>query len=292
MTDNDTIQQLFNDKAIVATPIIGKGDVNRVYIVKQDNNQIVVRLNSEDELNRFKKEAWCLEEASSKGIPSPHLIDIGVKNNTAYMILNFIAGKNGSDISENKEKIWHVIGSYAKKINSISTRGFGETMTSPGDFSDSWERYLTYNIQSFDHNDELLKLGVLTKEHSQLIKKRFIRLKDKQFHFGLVHGDLSLENVIVENDKVTLIDWGVAESTIAPHMEIVDLLQNQMSDTGSLFDNFLLGYGMDRDEYESLKPDIETLALLQAIDKLRWAIDRKQDKVEKFSQRVKVLVEI
>lgn len=290
MNDNATINQLFNDKSVVVTPIIGRGDVNRVYIVKHENGQFIVRLNSVNELNRFKKEAWCLEEALKQNIPSPRLIDIGVKNDTAYMILSFIVGKNGSDIREKKGNTWQEIGSYAKKINSISTRGFGERMTSTGDFDDSWERYLTYNIQSLNNNDKLLQLGVLTKERLWLVKERFISLKDKQFHFGLIHGDLSLENVIVENDKVTLIDWGVAESTIVPHMEIIDLLQNQMSDTDIFFDSFLLGYGMDVNEYKLLKPDIETLTLLRAIDKLRWAIDRKQDKIEEFSQRVKLLI--
>jgi RIO-like serine/threonine protein kinase len=163
-------------------------------------------------------------------------------------------------------------------------------MTAPGTFSDSWERYLSYNIESLNDHDKLLLYGVLSPNESQAIREKFIKLKDKQFQLGLVHGDLSLENIIVENDSVTLIDWGNAESTIIPHMEIIALLQNKMSDTDPLFDAFLRGYKLDRGVYESIKSDIQTLTLLQAIDKLRWAFDKKQEKIEEFSQRVKSLL--
>ena len=54
--------------------------------------------------------------------------------------------------------------------------------------------------------------------------------------------------------------------------------------------NFLDGYGMNLDEYRAIKPEIQILSLLQAIDKLRWAIDRNQEKIEEFSTRVRSLV--
>lgn len=291
MSDNDTIKELFNSGSIIVTPITGKGDVNRVYVVSKNDSQVVVRLNDEVEQARFNKEAWCLEEALKRDIPSPRLVRVGIKNNTAYMILSYVTGNNGKEIVKDKEKIWQIIGTYAKKINQISTIGFSENMIAPGNFSDTWERYLSYNIDSLCQSDRLLSLGTIDGKQSTLLKTRFLELKEKRFNFGLIHGDLSLENVIVEGDKVTLIDWGVAESTVVPHLEIIDLLQNQISDKDPFFASFLRGYGMSKEEYNSIKPEIETLTLLQAVDKFRWAIDRNPDQIENFSQRVKLLVE-
>ena len=291
MNDIDLIRQIINDDIAICTPIIGKGQVNRVYSVNTKNNRIIVRLNEQDELPRFRKEAWCLEMADKVGVPSPKIIDIGTRQNTAFMVISFVAGKNGSEIIENKEQIWKTIGSYANKIHSISTSRFGEDMTELGTFRDKWERYLSYNIDSLNSKDKLLQLKTITEKQSEEIKDRFIKLRETIFKFGLIHGDLSLENVIVQDDKVTLIDWGGAGSSIIPHMEIVDLFQNMISEKDKYFDCFLQGYGMDRKEYEFIKPEIETLNLLQAIDKLRWAIDRSPDKIEEFSQRVKSLIE-
>jgi tRNA A-37 threonylcarbamoyl transferase component Bud32 len=290
LLDKEVISQVLNNNNLIISPIIRKGEVNRVYNVKHKTDNYIFRLNSEKELPRFKKEAWCCKEASYIGIPQPQLVSMGVKNKTAYMMLDFIEGQNGKDINENKDYIWKIIGTYAKKLNSILTKGFGESMISPGTFDDDWSRYLIYNIDSLNPNDKLLELNVITLGQSQFIKEIFSQLKKKSFRFGLIHGDLSLENVIINNDKVTLIDWGVAESTIVPHMEIVDLLQNQLSDTSLLFNSFLQGYGMDRNEYESIKPEIEVFTLLQAIDKLRWAIDRKPEMINEFSAKVKALI--
>ena len=142
-----------------------------------------MRLNSRDDLPRFEKEAWCLEQATKKNILSPFLLDI-----------------------------------------------------------------------------------------------------------GLVHGDLSLMNVIVDTNTVILIDWGTAESHIVPHMEIIGILQNNLQEEDALFHSFLRGYGMSTEEFRDIKPDIESLAILQSTDKLRWAIEKKPDKIKEFSEKLQKLL--
>jgi len=290
MNDQEIIRSLVGGTIKSITLITGKGYVNRVYKVVKSDEPVIVRLNDESELKRFEKEAWCMERALKAGIPSPKLVDLGVVNNSAYMILSFVAGKNGKEIVADNCKVWNKIGTYAKKINSISTSGFGENVVAPGVFSGSWEKYLKYNIESLCPKDELLKLGVISQRQSELIKEEFTRLRDKQFNFALVHGDLSLENVIVNGEDITLIDWGCAESTMVPHMEIIAVLQNLQDIQGSYFNDFLAGYGISRDEFELIRPEIDSLVLLQAVDKLRWAIDKKPDQISSFSDRVERIV--
>lgn len=290
MDDNVIIQQLFIGKNIIVTPIRGNGDVNRVYLIEQKKDKVVVRLNNDDELPRFQKEAWCQEQALKNGILSPKTIEVGVKDDTAFIVLDFIPGINGKAITRNKESVWQTVGKYARISHSVKVSGFGEKMTSPGVFSDNWNRYLDYNINSLDTNDKLLSLGIATHQQSKAILEKFLSLKTINFNFGLIHGDLSLSNTIIDGDKVTLIDWGCAEVNIVPHIEFIDLFQNQSFNHDLLLDDFLIGYGLSRLEFNLIKPEIDILNLLQAVDKLRWAIDRNPEKIGEFTQRVKKII--
>lgn len=290
MNDKAFILSLFSNKVTDFHQILGNGDVNRVFVVENGKEKFILRLNEASELPRFQKEAWSQEQATDKGVLSPKTINIGIKDNSAYMVLDFVPGINGKDIIVNKEFVWQAIGRYARISHSIKVVGFGEGMTSPGIFSDSWQRYLDYNIDSLDTRDKLLSLGIITSKQSEVILGKFLKLKTYNFNFGLVHGDLSLSNTIVDEDKVTLIDWGCAEASIVPHIEFVDLFHNQSFNHDLLLDDFLMGYGMSRQEFDLIKLEIDMLELLQAVDKLRWAIDKKPDKVNEFTQRVKAII--
>jgi fructosamine-3-kinase len=290
MNDKEFIPHLFSNKINDFHQILGNGDVNRVFVVEQNRDKFVVRLNEANELPRFQKEAWCQEQALKNSILSPKTIEVGVKDNIAYMILEFIPGINGKTITDNKEFVWQTLGKYARIFNSIKVTGFGEDMTSQGVFSDSWQRYLNYNIDSLSANDKLLSMGIITQQQSRTILEKFLKLKNYNFNFGLVHGDLSLSNTIVDENKVTLIDWGCAEASIVPHVEFVDLFYNQSFNHDLSLDDFLLGYGMSQSEFDLIKPEIDMLNLLHAVDKLRWAIDKSPEKIDEFAQRVKTAI--
>lgn len=290
MQDEIVIKKIFNATGVRITPIINKGEVNRVYKVEDGKSIYIVRLNDDSELGRFNKEAWCIKIIKSLGIPCPGVINVGSVKGITYMVLSFLNGENGKEITADKKKIWEAIGSYAKKFNSIKTEGFGERMVTDGNFDDSWERYIDYNIESLNKKDPLLSLGVISKKTSANLRNEFIHLKNKNFKFGLVHGDLSFANIIVDGGVVNLIDFGNARADIVPHMEIVDLLQNQISDESDLFRSFLTGYGMTPKDYKDVKPDIKALTILQAVDKLRWAIDKSPEDIKKFSVRIKSLL--
>jgi tRNA A-37 threonylcarbamoyl transferase component Bud32 len=229
----EVIHQIIKNRIKNVESIRGKGEVNRVYIVQIENKSVVVRLNNESEISRFKKEEWCMNKAIELNIPSPHVLDIGVNNNSAFMILDFIPGLNGEEIIKDESYIWKKLGSYAKKIHSVTTNGFGETFTRKGEFNDTWERYITYNIDFLNEKDKLLSMNVLTLSDSKKVRNLFLGLLEKQFKFGLTHGDLSLANIIVENEKITLIDWGSAESTIVPHFEIIGIFEDSFSEDSS-----------------------------------------------------------
>ena len=267
--------------------VIGKGDVNRIFILTSGVSKIVLRLNSADEYNRFLKEAWCLKKAEEKAIPGPKVLSIRKSGDFSFMFVSFLPGVVGKEVKAPKTDIWFQIGKYANLIHQIPVTGFGEGFDSVGVFKDSWQRFLNYNIDSLNDDDLLLDLRIFDKDKSQLIKNLFVIFKDKPFKFGLSHGDLSLANVMVDRENISLFDWGCAMAHIVPHFEIEEILRSVLDENSDEFESFLKGYGLSLSEFKVIKDDILILRLLWTIDKLRWALDKEPKKIKFYSEEVK-----
>jgi len=194
--------------------------------------------------------------------------------------------------------VWNKIGNYARLIHNIPVSGLGldsEDLTG-ATFNSSrnkWNRYVTYNIESLTSEDRLLKLGVLNSTQSKKIIKLLENLIQKQFTFGLNHGDLSLRNIIVSPMKiVSIFDWGSAEAQIVPHHDIGEILKSSLKSDSPEFRSFLNGYGLSESGYRQIEDDVHSLMLLRAIDKLRCAIDKHPKDVPSFTRRVKEMFQL
>jgi aminoglycoside phosphotransferase (APT) family kinase protein len=282
--------------------IIGKGFVNQVCVVETESRKVVVRMNHTDTYPSYVKEKWCMEQAVAIGIPGPEVLTIGIVDETVYMIQAFVEGDNGLDSTVLKSDIWRQLGKYTKLIHSIPVKGFGENLIDPvqGEFrspshagSDgSWLGYVQYNINSLTENDRLIELGVITPMQSQRVRKRFENLKIETFRFGLIHGDLSLKNAMVDRTgQVILLDWGNAEVRTVPHGDIISVMQGQIQDGNPNkedFKAFLDGYGISEED----TIDMNSLLLLKAFDNLRWAIEQSQDRIESYAAFAKQVVDM
>lgn len=283
-------------------PIIGKGAVNEVFLVKTENSPYIVRMNdAKRAYSIFEKECWCMEQAGLLGIPGPEVISIGTYREVAYMVLTFVEGTHGEDTDFEKGEVWRKLGEYARIFHSIKVAGFGEHIVDlekgifaerkHDNFDGTWSGFIKYNVDSLTEDDELVKQNILTKKQSMAIKERFECLYGKSFQFGLIHGDLSLKNTIVnDGGNVTLLDWGSAQVTIVPHYEIIELIRSQI-DQGYPSDleleEFLKGYGFSKSDYFGIKEDMNTLLLLRSIDKLRWALECSPNDISNFISHVK-----
>jgi aminoglycoside phosphotransferase (APT) family kinase protein len=271
---------LLHDQQVRVVPIPGRGSVNKVFIVEATNTKLVVRMGDNNEsLEEYTKEVWCIAKAAVRGIPVAPVLEVGVFEERGFMIQAYLAGKEGRDSLLPRSHIWRQLGKYAKLIHSIEVAGFGMKLSdlTQGDAQASWLDYLNYNCESLNENDELIKLKVVTPSQSRVIRAIFEDLKEEVFIFGLNHGDLSLKNVIVdESGKASLLDWGSAEASIVPHHDLIQMLKMNMlendPDTQDI-QSFLAGYGISQFEFEQMMPTLESLLLLRAFDKLRWAID-------------------
>lgn len=280
---------LLNEPLVEVTPLVGKGSVNKVFIVEAVNHKVVIRMSDRGEaLDEYTKEAWCIEHAAARGVLVPSVISVGRYEGNAYIIQSYIAGDEGRDSPAPKLGIWRELGKYAKLIHSIGVPGFGLRLSeiTRDDARKSWLRYLEYNIESLTENDPLIKLKVLTQLQSKLIKDVFANLKGREFTFGLNHGDISLKNTIVDRrDRVNLLDWGSAEAGIVPHHDLIQMLKMNMLEgdpDGEEIRAFLDGYGISPAELERMLPELESLLVLRAFDKLRWAIDWNIEELDRF----------
>jgi len=282
------IEDFISEKVVAVKPVLNRGSVNQIYVAETVKEKYILRVDpSENSIDRFTKEMWCSEVANKNGVFAPKVLKIGLEAGHPYMIMEYVDGINGDESFE-KEKIWKILGGHARRIHSINVQGFGEGMPHPGVFNDTWSRYLDYNISSLAKNDKVIECGVITGRESEKIKGIFVGLKDANFKFGLTHYDLSLKNTILsKNGDLYVLDWGSALAAPVPYLDIAEILDSSLDEKSQEFSLFLDGYGLTYLQYEKLKSKMAQLNLLMYMDKLRWAIDRKQDKINYFSQKVR-----
>lgn len=291
---------VFREFAVISrkiSPLIGKGLVNNIYLVEAGSAKLIVRTNAAPSFDGYRKEQWAADRAREKQIPTPPILKIGVFENQAYSVQKYVEGIEGRNFTINRDFIWKKFGEYARRIHEISVGGFGldfRDMTT-GDSERGWLEYLDYNIESLNERDELLNLGVITKARSKFFRKLFGSLKRRKFRFGLNHGDFSMKNTIVDgNGTVHLVDWGSAEASIVPHHDLIQLLKMSRLENDPHpveFAAFLKGYRLSGDEYAEIAPDLKTLSILRAFDKLRWAIDRQIPELPDYVAEARKTVE-
>jgi hypothetical protein len=70
-------------------------------------------------------------------------------------------------------------------------------------------------------------------------------------------------------------------------MDFAEILHSSLDEDSQEFSLLLESYGMTKEEFEKIKPDIHRLELLRFADKVRWAIDRKPDLIEQKAKELK-----
>lgn len=287
---SDIAAEHFGTPAVNACPILARGSVNKIVRVEVPPRALVVRMSEEPQaFEQYRKEAWCIRQANTKGVPSPKVLAVGVRNSRSYMIQAFIDGKDGDDCSNDSVGVWRTLGQYAARVHSIPVSGWGLRLIDPasGAFDQSWQKYLAYNVASLTEADPLLALGVLTPKQSPQVRQLFERLEQGRFTFGLSHGDWSPRNARIGIDGRTyLLDWGCARAEIVPHFDLTEILRGH-GDTSQEVTAFLDGYGMSREAFEAIRADLKTLSLLRTIDTLRWAIDHAHQSLQRYIDHAK-----
>ena len=275
------------------TPVIGQGQVNQVFIVETDQSKVVLRLNDITEYDRFIKEQWCADITASEGVPGASVLKVGRHDNHAYTFVEYIEGSNGKSIQPTTQ-LWGKLGAQLRLIHNVETDGFGEQLSDiTNGRQQQWNDYLAYNISSLTDTDKLVEIGVLDTGSSKSLKTVFEKLASTEFVFGLNHGDYSLANVIVDKgSQPHIIDWGSAQAHVVPHHDLGVILDEGLHERSEEFAALLSGYGMNRDQFNVIRSDIRALQLLEAVDKLRWALDKSPDRIDHHKNKLAELLRV
>ena len=271
-------------------PIERAGAVNIVLVaVLESGRRVIVRVNTAGEHWRFEKEAWCIAQAQAIGVAAPAVLSLGSSEQDSWMIESELPGRSGDRIpSPDRPAVWLQIGTSLAKIHQIAVGGFGQTLAEMASGGETkWRRYLEYNLAQLDHHDPLLALGLLNPARQANLRAAIEQLARLQPRLGLSHGDLSLRNVIVQGQGATLIDWGCAEGHLVPHWDLGLVAGSVMPDDAPAFSALLTGYGLDQADYLAIRPNIERLRLLEATDKVRWALERNPGELPRLAARLR-----
>jgi len=115
-------------------------------------------------------------------------------------------------------------------------------------------------------------------------------MKDKEYKVGLIHGDLSPRNIIVNDSSMYLLDWGTAAIDIIPYNEFGIILIEGEADKEE-FNSFLNGMGIDEKKYVEIKTTIRKSNILHRLDKYRWATDYDVENLKNYTDKLRQVYE-
>ncbi len=271
------VEHHFGSRPSRITPLSG-GLSNFVFEARHAEGNFVVRISPEkDRWNAFVKEHWCERAARRVGVPTAEILETGVSIIPfPYVIARSVDGIAGVDHPE-RAKIVRELGRLAAKINSIRTRGFGETFDwSNNELSrnSTFKEYLDDEYRWEERVETLARTGLCPPPTIKTLRRycgEMLKIKTRP---SLNHGDLRLKNVIADEGGkiVAVIDWDNAVSTIAPHWELSLALHDLGVDRQ---EQFVEGYGLKPKRLADIAPYVKVFNLLNYTDEVNRVIDAK-----------------
>lgn len=274
------------------------GIVNQTYKVTSEKGEFVIRINTIDQVNVFSKEIYCYKIAKKICIPSPEVINLYEDSENCILVTKYIPGLSDKEIDKSKRSyIWGKLGEYSKLISEINELPYGEDAQNLKDAKSSYiEGMLGYAIKEFTKNDDYFLMNRLLneKEIERVLDLFNYLIKTiNKIEFGLIHGDLSLSNVVVNTEGIVyLIDWGSANLLPVPGFQVMEIYLNSIlkeSFKSGYLSAYLKGYELEENYILRNKEIINAMSLLNLTDKIRWAIDNdKKEALENYKKKLRM----
>jgi aminoglycoside phosphotransferase (APT) family kinase protein len=239
------------------------GASNFVFAVSYPRQGYVIRMSPDSErINAFRKEKWVIEHVRARNVPAPEVIDVSVEDNCPYMIVRRVDGTEGTHHPERLSTL-EELGAYARHIHSIPTHGFGSTFdwSSAEKKNRNWQEFLANEL----HLDERLalmeKLAILDAGQLGTLRETLRIAVELPGETALMHGDLRLKNVIVNDEGRinAIIDWEHSMSLPPPYWDLAIALHDLSIDGKEAF---LRGYDLKDKQMSEVAPFLRALNII------------------------------
>ena len=252
------VEKEFGQSPVSVEEILGRGQVNLVYKVTLKDGSYVLRMKKGvGVFGIYEKEKWCMEQVRQIGVPTPEPFMVGVKEDAAYFFQEYIPGVNGKDAPEAYDRIWHTLGVYARKVNTIPAQQYQR------DFDELDKKLFQSNFFVLNN--------ILSNDKVQMLRARLRQTRSWNNAHMLCHANLNPTNTVVHpSGAIYLIDWGTASGNRAPHEELADLFAWNTGKEN--IDIFLKGYGLSKMELDGMMHDIQTLVLGRMLNVMHYRV--------------------
>jgi hygromycin-B 4-O-kinase len=222
MTETQVLTLLrthFSPSVTDLTPVEG-GGVARTFAFRANGQDYIVRFNLDKMLtSNFPKEAYLWQKLASTRVPIPPVIQVGRLGELHFAISRKMPGKTlfhftPQEIEQMFPQIMEVLDAM-HSVNVSDTQGYGVFNDRGEGMANSWHTFLEMIAHEEDEHDYYGKWHYLFDETFleraifEQIYQHMLRLLDfcPEERY-LVHGSLSLANLLALNGKLTaVLDW-------------------------------------------------------------------------------------
>lgn len=272
---------------------IQKGKINLVFEVAiPKEGAFIFQLHPQKERKYlFEQSARVSGEAFRRGIPTHKVSYYGDEFIPyAWIVYEKIEGMTADSYGGDKKKIWKQIGEYAKLIHQIPMSAYGSVRywkEKPA-YSDTWEEEVDFKMEIYKENRILESGRLFGDDEVKVIEREIKKIRRWKFTPMLIHGNLSLDNVLVDdNGKIVgIIDWDEASGGRVPHQEFGSAFAWWMTEGEQK--SFLKGYGFSNTKWNKIKRGVVSTQLLMYLSNLIWFTFHKDDeKMKDMCERVR-----
>ncbi len=256
---------------------IGNSYSSDVYKVTSKGNTFILKIPYNNQA--YEREKIILKELEKQRIAAPKIIEEVVCTDKKGIIMSYLQGLNGEDVVFTKRKI----GNLVKAINEFQNIELKRPEIPLYNFD--------IIANTYNKNIELIS-DYVSRELYLAIQKDsdmfFDLLKEQQYN-RLIHRDLRLGNIIVDSEKIFLIDFeGCAMGN--PIMDLVKIYYEIMFKDNNLGDFFLHEYLASNCMEKDLAMRIlKIYTILDKINSIIWCRNRKRVGSVFFKQSIEYL---
>ena len=185
------------------------------------------------------------------------------------------------DVAVHAETWFHQLGEEVRKANLVETKGFGPFVADgAGGFrgrfatwSDNLDDWLATHLRvgwSGDGNREALDLflaqDVVTEQDLATVAAKVGEAREWPIRSVLTHYDNRLDNLVVDEGRITVLDWGLSFAGVGIAQELIKLFETApMSMQNPRVAAFLHGYGLSERECQQAIEDGKLMLVLDGL---------------------------